>query len=132
MKQVLSFLLIGLFLVIPAVRTAIANSGKQDNTPSIDQIRVRITKLGVGKKARATITTKNGAKVKGYVYSAGDDDFVIRDRQTDAPTTIRYADVAKVHRDGGHSTAKHLGLGIGIGVGAFIGVLLIVFAHLND
>jgi len=84
------------------------------------------------KRRARTITTKDGAKVKGYVYSAGDDDFVMRDRQTDTPTTVRYADVAKVHRDGGHSTAKHLGLGIGIGVGAFLGVLLIVFASLND
>ncbi len=39
---------------------------------------------------------KDGSKTKGYVYRAGEDDFIIRDRKTDAPTTIRYADVAKV------------------------------------
>src|SRR5437763_13411240 len=124
MKKFICSILALVVLLLPVARaTATAASPKQE--PSIDEIKIKVTKLGVGKKARATITTKDGAKVKGYVYSAGDDDFVMRDRQTDTPTTVRYADVAKVHRDGGHSTAKHLGLGIGIGVGAFLGVLLI-------
>lgn len=131
MRKSLCSVLALVVLLIPAMRaTAAAPSPKQE--PSIDEIKLKVTRLGVGKKARATITKKDGAKVKGYVYSAGDDDFVMRDRDTDAPTIVRYGDVAKVHRDGGHSTAKHLGLGIGIGVGAFLGVILIVFASLND
>jgi hypothetical protein len=132
LKTLLSSLLVSLFLLVPAARTANAKSGKQDKTPSIDQIKVQVAKLGIGEKARGTITLKNGTKVKGYIYRAGDDDFVIRDRKTDAPTTIRYIDVAKVSRDQGHSLAKHLGLGIGIGAGAFLAILLIIFASLDD
>jgi hypothetical protein len=117
---------------IVVVRFAGAHPQKQQTASSTDQIKVHVAKLGVGEKARGTVTLKDGTKVKGYVYRAGDDDFVIRDRNTNAATTIRYADVAKVKPDRGHSTAKHLGLGIGIGVGAFLAILLIVFSQLND
>jgi len=132
LRKYLTWLLVGLLLLIPAVQPAAGKPQKHENVPSIDQIKVQVAKLGIGEKARATITMKDGAKTKGYVYRAGDDDFVIRDRKSDAPTTIRYADVANVKPDRGHSTAKHLALGIGIGVGAFLAILLAVFAHLED
>jgi len=131
MKTV-SWLLFIALLFVPTARTLGAGQKTDNQTATIEQIKLQVTKLGVGDKARATITRKDGAKVKGYVYSAGDDEFIIRDRKTDAPTTIRYADVARVQPDKGHSTAKHLSLGIGIGVGAFLGILLIVFSRLND
>jgi len=130
--KIVSWLLLGLLTFVPTARTMGAgqNTGKQP--PTIEQIKIQINKLGVGDKARATITHKDGKKTKGYVYTAGDNDFVIRDRKTDAPTTIRYEEIARVQPDRGHSKAKHLGLGIGIGVGAFLGILLIVFSRLND
>ena len=130
--KILSWLLAVVLLVVPAARTLGAGQ-KPDKQPAIiEQIKIQIARLGVGEKARATVTLKDGTKTKGYLYRAGDDDFVIRDRKTDASTTIRYADVATVKPDRGHSKAKHLGLGIGIGVGAFLGILLIAFSRLND
>lgn len=131
LNKCLSSLLAILLLLIPAARTTGAKTQKHIEGPSIDQIKVQVAKLGTGAKARATITLKSGAMTKGYVSQAADDEFVIRDRKTDAPTTVRYADVAAVKPDRGHSTAKHLALGIGIGVGAFLGILLAVFAHLD-
>lgn len=130
--RTLSWLISGLLLLGPASQTLGAGPQLDKQVLSTEQVKVQVAKLGVGEKARATITLKAGTKIKGYLYQAGEDDFVIRDRKTDAPTTIRYADVARVQPDRGHSTAKHLGLGIGIGVGAFLGILLIVFAHLQD
>ena len=131
MKTVSWLLLIAL-LFVPSARTLGAGQ-KTDNQPvTIEQIKIQVARLGVGDKARATITRKDGTKAKGYVYTAGDDNFVIRDRKTDAPTTISYADVARVQPDKGHSKAKHIGLGVAIGVGAFLGILLIAFSRLND
>ena len=133
LKTFLCCLLAGLFLLIPAARITSAKTSKpQKPQPTVDQIRIQVAKLGIGAKARGTITMNTGAKVKGYIYSVGDEDFVIRDKKTDAPTTIRYADVAKVSSDKGHSLARNLGLGIAIGAGAFLAVILIVFASLND
>lgn len=128
LKRYFSSLLLVLFLLAPATRMALASP----QGLSSDQVKIQVAKLGLGEKARATITLKDGKKVKGYVSKAEEDDFVVRDRKTDVPTTIRYIDVAKVEKNKGHSTARNLGLGIGIGVGAFLAVLVITFAHLND
>ena len=106
-----------------------AQQGSQGMT--VEQVKIKIAKLGVGDKAKATVKLKDGAKAKGYIAQAGDDDFVIRDRKTNAPTTIRYADVDRVEANRGHSTARNIAIGIGIGVGAFVTILLIAIAHLD-
>ena len=74
---------------------------------------------------------KDGTRRKGYIGQAGSDDFVIRDRKTDAPTTINYADVVKVESNKGHSTARNIAIGVGIGVGALLAVIFITIAHLD-
>lgn len=60
------------------------------------------------------------------------DEFVLRDRKTDAPTTIRYADVSRVQANKGHSMARNVAIGVGIGVGAVVLALAIIFSSLND
>ncbi|MFN2578143.1 MAG: hypothetical protein ABR607_10685 [Pyrinomonadaceae bacterium] len=96
--------LLSLLLLLTPVGPALAAGQKTNN---VDHIKREVAKLGVGSKAKATITLHNDTKVKGYVYSAGDEEFVIRDRRTDAPTTIRYADVYKVDDARGHSIARN-------------------------
>jgi len=92
-----------------------------------DRARSQVARLGVGSKATATIKLNDGTRVKGYVYSAGDDDFVIRDRKTGAPTTIRYADVKSVDDNRGHSTARNVliivGAGAAIAIAAVFGAI---------
>jgi hypothetical protein len=128
--KIVSCLLAGLLLLAPALQTVNART-RNTNQTSIDQIKIQVAKLGIGDKARATITTRNGSKVRGYVFSAGDDEFVIRDRKTDAPTTIRYTDVAKIERNQGHSMARNVLIGVGIGAGALVAAILIVIARAN-
>ena len=82
---------------------------------NFEHVKTNVAKLGVGSKAKATITLNNGTKVKGYVYSAGDEDFVIRDSKTDSPTTVRYADVKNVDDNRGHRNAKLAVIFVGIG-----------------
>jgi hypothetical protein len=74
---------------------------------------------------------KNGKKVKGYIAQVQEDDFVVRDRKTDAPTTIRYSDVLKVEENRGHSTARNVAIGVAAGVGAVLAVIFITIAHLD-
>ncbi len=111
----LSWLVAVLLLLAPAAQTFGAGQKADKQTTPIEKVKIQVAKVGVGEKARATITTKDGAKIKGYVSQAGDDDFVMRDRKTSSPTTIRYADVAKVERNQGHSVAKIVLIAIGAG-----------------
>jgi len=114
MKKI-SCLLSLLLLLAPVTQTLGAGQKPDRQATTIEHVKSRVAKLGVGSKARATITLNDGAKVKGYVYSAGDEDFVIRDRKTDAPTTIRYADVKKIDDNRGHSLARNILIAVGIG-----------------
>ena len=108
MKRI-SYLLTLLLILAPIAQVA---AQTQNN---FEKAKKNVSKLGVGSKAKATITLNDGSKVKGYVYSAGDEDFVIRDKKTDAPTTVRYADVKNVDDERGHRNAKLAVLFVGIG-----------------
>lgn len=108
-------LLSALLLLAPAAQTFGAGEKSNKQTDPIEKIKIQVARLGVGEKARATITTRDGAKTKGYVYRAGDDDFEIRDRKTNAATTIRYDNVAKVDDNRGHSVARNVLIIAGIG-----------------
>ena len=99
--------------------------------PQTEQVKIKIAKLGVGAKAKATIRLKDGSKTKGYIAQAEEDTFVVRDRKTDAPTTLRYADVAKVEENQGHSTARNIAIGVGIGVGALLLAIGVAIASLD-
>ena len=129
MKTYLTCLL-AIVLFIASISLPVA--AQQTNSNGTDKVKAKVAKLGVGEKAKATVILKDGTKKKGYIGQAGGDDFVLRDRKTDSPTTIRYTDVTKVESNKGHSTARNLALGIGIGAGAFLAVIAIVFASLND
>ena len=99
----------------PGLQAVSAQQQSDAQAATIEKVKIQVARVGVGDKARATITTKAGVKTKGYVYSAGDDNFVMRDRKTDVPTTIRYADVAKIERSHGHSLARNILIAVGIG-----------------
>ena len=101
-------------LTLVLILTPIAHVAAQTGT-NLEHVKKNVAKLGVGSKAKATVTLNNGTKVKGYVYSAGDEDFVVRDSKTDSPTTIRYADVKNVDDNRGHRNAKLAALFVGIG-----------------
>jgi hypothetical protein len=129
LKTYLSYAVAGSLLLGALSLRVTAQQG--DKQPVTEQLKIKIARLGVGEKAKATITLKDGTKMKGYVSRAGDDDFVMRDRKTDAATTIRYADIQKVDSNKGHSTARNIAIGVGIGVGAFLAVIAITLAHLD-
>ncbi len=114
----LAYLISLLLVLAPATQTF---GQKTDNAlRNIEHAKKSVAKLGVGSKARATITLNDGSKVKGYVYSAGDEDFVIRDRKTDASTTVKYADVKSVDDNRGHSVARNVLIVVGIGAAVTI------------
>jgi hypothetical protein len=129
LKRYLSYAVAGSLLLSTVSLRVTAQEG--DKEPVTERLKIKIARLGVGEKAKATITLKDGTKTKGYISRAGDDDFVMRDRKTDAATNIRYADVQQVDSNKGHSTARNIAIGIGIGVGAFLALIAITLAHLD-
>jgi hypothetical protein len=123
--RTVSWILTALLLLAPATQAFAAGQGSERQATPIEKIKVKVAKLGVGEKAKANVTTRDGAKTKGYVYRAGDDDFEIRDRKTGASTTIRYDNVARVDDGRGHSTARNILIAVGVGAGV---ALIAVYA----
>jgi hypothetical protein len=133
-RTCLDYLLAALLLLGPVAQTAMAapkGGPKNVQRPSAEEVKIKVAKLGTGAKAKATVWLADGTKVKGYISQPAENDFVMRDRKTDVPTTIRYADVVKFDRNRGHSTAKWMGIGIGVGVGAFLIIMFASIAHLD-
>jgi hypothetical protein len=128
MKHYLTCLLASVLFVASICMPVAA---QQTNSNGTEKVKAKVAKLGVGEKAKATVILKDGTKKKGYIGQAGGDDFVLRDRKTDSPTTIRYSDVTKVESNKGHSTARNLAIGIGIGAGALLAIIFITIAHLD-
>ena len=132
LKKYLSLALIALvanvFLAMPVMARAQSNNPTQD----VEKIKIKVAKLGVGDKARATVRMKDGTKIKGYITEARDSDFVIRDRKTNEPHVINYNDVAKVESNRGHSTARNIAIGVGVGAAAVVTILALVIASLDD
>jgi len=125
MKHISGFLAV-LLLLAPLSQLTAAG---QTRTSPLDKAKSQVAKLGVGSKARATIKLNDGTRVKGYVYSSGDEDFVIRDRNTDAPTTVRYADVKSVDDNRGHSVARNVLIAVGIGAAVTIAAVFAAIAR---
>ncbi len=124
-----SLALLMLLGVVAPFATAQTKTGQKRLTT--EEAKIKVARTGTGSKAKATVWTADGTKVKGYIAQAGENDFVIRDRKTDAPTTVRYADVVKYDRNQGHSTAKWVTIGVVAGVGAFVLIVLATIAHLD-
>ncbi len=122
-------------LVLIALLSQVFNAGARaqtsGDTGATEQVKSKVARIGVGEKARATVRLKDGTKHKGYIAQARETDFILRDRKTDAPMNIAYADVAKVESNGGHSTARNIALGIGIGIGAFFVTVAILVAGID-
>ncbi|MDT7604483.1 MAG: hypothetical protein QOF61_2480 [Acidobacteriota bacterium] len=132
MKKFLTLALVSLLVSTQAGATVFAADQATSDAQTLEQVKVNVNRAGLGEKARVSVKLKDGTKRKGYVSERHDGDFVLRDRTTDAPSTIAYGDVSKVEISHGHSTARNTALGVGIGAGAVIFTLAIVFASLND
>lgn len=135
-KKFLALVLAG--LVAHAATAAMApvasasQGGGATTAQPVETVKAKVARQGVGENARVTVRMKNGTKVKGYVSQIGDEDFVVRDRKTDAATTVAYNDVAKVESNRGHSTARNVGIGVAVGVGAVLITIAALIASLDD
>jgi hypothetical protein len=132
MKKILTLALMLLLLQAQTGAVALAAGQSTKDTQTPDEVKVQVNRAGIGEKARVTVRLKDGTKRKGYVSERRDNEFVLRDRKTDAPSTIAYGDVGKIGIDRGHSTARNTAIGVGIGVGAVVLVLAILIASEFD
>ncbi len=127
LKKFILFALATLLIQVVNVSPVFAKTLAKKEPPSVEKVKKSIDKLGVGEKSRATIKLKDGTKLKGYIYSAGENDFVIVDRKTGQKTTIAYTDVVGIEGKN-LSTGAKIAIGAGIGAAAILVVMGIAIA----
>jgi hypothetical protein len=115
-----------------AAAVTVTKTQAEKDAQTLEQVKVKVARLGVGERARVTVKFKDGTKLKGYISQVKDDEFIVRDRQTDAPRVALYRDVARVESNRGHSTARNVAIGTAVGVGSVLTVLAILIASLDD
>jgi len=131
-RRHLSIVLIGLLVFLTCGGRTLARAAEHDAVPPVEKIKAKITKLGVGEKARAQITLRTGEKIKGYVSSAGENEFAFTEGKSGQTRSFAYSDVVEVKKPGGLSTAAKIGIGVGIGAAVLAIVAIHVKNHLLD
>ena len=129
-RKLLAAALVALVALTQTLTPALAATPKQAMPAA--EVRAKVDRAGIGEKAKVTVWRRDGSKIKGYVAERRDEEFVLRDRKTDAPTLVPYVDVTKLDINRGHSTARNTALGVGIGAGAVLLTLAILIASLDD
>ena len=100
----------------------------KDPEPQVEKIKMKIAKMGTGEKAKAKIKLRSGEKLKGYISSAGENDFVLTDKKSGKTTTIAYSDVDEVKKPG-LSQGTKIALIVVVAVVATAAILAIVVVH---
>lgn len=77
-----------------------AASAPKDPVPQVEKIKKKVAKMGTGEKAKAKIKLRSGEKLKGYISSAGENDFTITDKKTGQTKTLAYTDVDEIKKPG--------------------------------
>ena len=132
MRKQLSVILLASLSFVASGSNVFAQGSAKNQASPVEKIKAKIAKLGAGKKARAQIKLQTGEKIKGYVSSAGENDFAFTEKSSGLTKTISYSDVAEVKKSGGLSTAAKIGIGLGIGVGVLAIVAVYISHHLFD
>jgi len=125
-------MLITLLVFLASGSNVFAQGSAKNQASPVEKIKAKIARLGAGKKARAQIKLQTGEKIKGYVSSAGENDFAFTEKSSGLTKTISYSDVTEVKKSGGLSTLAKIGIGLGIGVGVLAIVAVYISHHLFD
>ena len=100
----------------------------KDPVPQAEKIKMKVAKMDTGEKAKAKVKMRSGEKLKGYISSAGENDFVLTDKKTGQSKTIAYSDVDEIKKPG-LSQGMKIAIIVGIAVVATAAILAAVVVH---
>ena len=92
-------IMLGAALVLAAsgAQTVFAKSGGD----AVEEIRTKVSKLGVGEKARVEVRLRDERKLKGHVRRAGERSFDVTEDETGVTLEVDYSDVSRLRKRGG-------------------------------
>ena len=86
-----------LLLAAAGAQAAFAKAGGD----SVDAVRTKVARLGVGEKARVEVRLRDERKLKGHVRRAGEQSFDVTEDETGVTFEVDYNDVARLRKRSG-------------------------------
>jgi len=126
-KHLSIILIVSLISLATGIQASARGSGK-DAVPQVEKIKAKIAKLGTGEKAKVRIKLRSGERLKGYISSAGENDFAITDKKSGQTKTVLYSDVIEARKPG-LSKGTKIAIVVVIGVVATAAILALVIAN---
>lgn len=88
-------------LLLAATGSQTVSAKQGGGSAAAQEVKTKVSKLGVGEKARVEVRLRDETKLKGYVSRAGDESFAVTDEKTGAKREVAYAEAAQVKKLGG-------------------------------
>ena len=109
-------------------------TSRQKEELTVDEIKTKLSRIGLGDEARVTVRLKNGSKVKGYITIVGQNEFVVYSTKDAVPVRIAYSDVEKVEDNRprfAKSLARSFAIRAGVGAAGIMVVLVLVASTID-
>ena len=120
-------LLFTLFIIVMQTADArLAHAASlMKETPSAEEVKRSIARLGIGVTARVKVRLRSGARMEGFIESAGEDHFYLvrTDERRGTAAVIPYSDVVQLKSKRASVDWRNVSVRIGVGAGAMIGFL---------
>lgn len=131
MKRMMAGLL-AVLLALPG--PAMAGAPKRYSEQDTELLRQYASKLPIGGVVKVRL--RDGERLKGILMAVDQDAAVVKPKTRIPEPERRLAfsniEMLELEQPGGMSAAKAAGIGIATGIGTFFGMLLILFAAIDD
>ena len=94
-------IMLGAALLLAASGGQTVFARQDGDSPGAEEVRAKVSKLGVGEKARVEVRLRDETRLKGFVGRAGERSFAVTEEKTGVIREVAYADVAQVKKRGG-------------------------------
>ncbi len=110
------------FLLLCTQNVAVlAQTQSEINDKTLEKLKAKIEKLGVGKDSKIKVTLNDRTKLNGFISARDENSFDITIKKTGEVRNVKYTDIKKA--EGKNSL---LGVTIALSIGVVVGALYLI------
>jgi len=94
-------LMLSAFVVVGTIGLHAVKAQTPDRNQAAEKVRIQVTKIGLGPKARIEVKLHDDSQLKGYISAVNQDSFTLTDSKTGATQNVNYGEVAQIKKSGG-------------------------------
>ena len=95
-RRLLSLALVSLLVIAVTSTSSLAQEQSVTDQTLAENVKLKVTKLGLGKRTRVEIKLKKNGKLKGYIGQIGENGFTVVDSKHGTVTPVPYSEVQQI------------------------------------